>query len=231
MLDLLLHPPASPEQARIGATVSVAVHALLVLMLAVGPGEAVVETEPGSGSIIETAIKYLLPPDKKGAPPEERAQWVAQRSGDEAQNAMGIGVPAPRPPAGQSPQDAPGKAPVPLIEAAIAQDAFTLVDVDSAAVRDPESTAPTYPRLLEARGIEGIAVVRFVVDSTGMADLASFQLVETNHQLFGAAVRAAIPGMKFRPATIGGRRVRQLVELPFVFNIERRPEPAPVRKP
>jgi len=236
VFDFLQHPPVSPERTPVAPAVSIAAHAALVLSLALGTSQAVMDTEPGQESIIEAAIKYMMPPDKKAALPSEgRAQWVAQRAGAQQGVGIAVGVPVPRQNGGQALQDVEGGAPVPLNEAAAAQDAFTLFDVDSAATRDPESAAPSYPALLEAQGIEGMAIVRFVVDSTGRADLDSFQLMETNHPLFGAAVRAALPGMKFVPARIGTKKVRQLVELPFAFRIVHRaepvPAPAPVKKP
>ncbi|MHB1310758.1 MAG: energy transducer TonB [Gemmatimonadaceae bacterium] len=234
MFDLLQHPPVSPERTPVAPAVSIAAHAVLVIALALGTSQAVLETEPGRESIIESALKYMMPPDKKAALPSEgRARWVEQRAGPLPGAGIATGTPVPRRTGGQAAQDVDGGAPVPLSEAAAAQDAFTLFDVDSAATRDPESAAPAYPPLLEAQGIEGMAVVRFVVDSTGRADLSSYQLVETNHPLFGAAVRAALPGMKFVPARIGAKKVRQLVELPFAFRILKRaePVPAPVKKP
>lgn len=234
MFDLLQHPPVSPEPRPIGAAVSFATHAALLVSLALGTNQAVMNSEPGQESIIETAIRYMMPPDKKAALPSEgRARWVEQRAGPLPGTGLSTGAPAPKRVGGQAAQDVEGGSPVPLSEAAAAQDAFTLFDVDSAATRDPESAAPSYPALLEAQGIEGMAIVRFVVDSTGRADLTSYQLMETNHPLFGAAVRDALPGMKFVPARIGAKKVRQLVELPFAFRIVRRvePPPAPVKKP
>ena len=120
---------------------------------------------------------------------------------------------------------------MPLAEAASAQSAFLLKDLDSAAVRDPESAAPLYPPRLQAQGIEGMAVVRFVVDSTGRVDLASFRLVEASHPLFVAAVRDALPKMKFHAAIMGSKRVRQLVEQPFLFLIVPPGTSPPVKTP
>lgn len=234
MFDLLQHPPVSPEPRPVGAAVSIATHMALVVSLAVGTSQAVMNSAPGQESIIESAIRYMMPPDKKGALPSEgRAQYVEQRAGALPGTGFPTGAPVPERTGGQAAQDVDGGSPIPLSEAAAAQDAFTLFDVDSAATRDPESAAPSYPALLEAQGIEGMAIVRFVVDSTGRADLSSYQLMETNHPLFGAAVRAALPGMKFVPARIGAKKVRQLVELPFAFRIVKRAEPvtAPGKKP
>ena len=64
MFDVLLHPPQSPERARFGATVSIAAHLLFVLPLVIGTGEAVRQNERDQQSIIQLAVRFLLPPDK-----------------------------------------------------------------------------------------------------------------------------------------------------------------------
>lgn len=96
---------------------------------------------------------------------------------------------------------------------------YTIIEVDSAAARLPESAAPKYPVSLLQRGIEGQAVVQFVVDTTGVADVASFSVVLASHTEFAQSIRDALPGMRFSTARIGSVKVRQLVELPFSFNI------------
>lgn len=232
MFDLLQHPPRSPEPLPLGAGVSIVVHVALVLSLTVGAGQALMQpSETTSESIITSALKYLLPPDRPGGPSAEaQATWSSA-----SMKALPPGNPEtyspPATPAGTpTPDLEDSAAPEPLAEAAAAQNAFTLLDVDTGAVRDPTSAVPVYPSLLEKQGIEGAAVVRFVVDTTGRADLETFRVIETNHPLFGAAVRAALPGMKFHPATVGPRKVRQMVEIPFGFQIIRR-SGAATRKP
>lgn len=233
MFDLLQHPPHSPEPVRMGASVSIATHVALVLLLALGTRQAAVQVNEVRESIIETAIRYLLPPDKTEAASEEvRAQYSKQMGPlPSTTSADRYGAPVPEKAGTDAMKDTDASAPMSLEDAASAQDAFTLTDVDTTAARDPGSAAPAYPASLKARSIEGVAVVRFVVDTTGRADPASFQLIETNHPLFGAAVRDALPGMKFRPASMGSRKVRQLVEQPFVFRIIRPDTPPPVTKP
>lgn len=233
MFDLLQHPPRSPEPLSLGAGVSIAAHAALVLSLTVGAGQAMLRpSETTSESIISTALRYLLPPDRAGRPAAEaQATWSSA-----AMAALPPGNPETYSPQVQqagtpTPDREDSAAPEPLAEAAAAQNAFTLLDVDTVAVRDPTSAVPVYPSLLEKQGIEGTAVVRFVVDTTGRADLATFRLIETNHPLFGAAVRDALPGMKFHPATVGPNKVRQMVELPFGFQIIRRGASNATRKP
>lgn len=100
-------------------------------------------------------------------------------------------------------------------------DAFTDIDVDSAAVRHPDSAAPAYPPELMRLGVEGYVSLRFVVDTSGRVDPATVQVIEASRPEFARAVLAAIPGMKFTPARIGSIKVRQLAEQLFRFAIQR----------
>jgi protein TonB len=85
----------------------------------------------------------------------------------------------------------------------------------------PGSPAPRYPEVLKAAGVEGEVDVSFVVDTMGRADPASLRILKSTHDLFDAAVRSALPGMRFIPAEAGGRKVKQQVQQPFVFRIIR----------
>ncbi len=99
------------------------------------------------------------------------------------------------------------------------ENAFSVVEVESAAERDPGSAAPIYPRHLMSNGIEGYAAMRFVVDTLGRVEAGSVRVLDATHPEFAAAVRAAMPGMKFTPARMGNRPVRQLAEQLFRFQI------------
>jgi protein TonB len=83
----------------------------------------------------------------------------------------------------------------------------------------PGSPTPRYPDILKSAGVEGEVVVAFVVDTTGRADVSSLKILKSTHELFSAAVRTALPSMRFLPAEVGGKKVKQLVQQPFVFNI------------
>jgi hypothetical protein len=102
---------------------------------------------------------------------------------------------------------------------------FTVLEVDSGVARFPDSAAPSYPPDLLQMGVEGVVRTRYVVDSTGVADTTSLTILFSTHPGFTAAVRAALPQMRFRPASLAGRHVRQLVEQEFSFKITR-PTPA-----
>ena len=99
--------------------------------------------------------------------------------------------------------------------------AFSVIEVDSLAVVDINSAAPSYPKDLMEKGIEGYAAMRFVVDSTGKIDLGTVQALEATSPEFVTAVRDAMPGMRFRPAKMGDHPVRQLAEKLFKFQIQR----------
>lgn len=207
----------------VGTGVSVLVHAALALTLIGGAGDRVLQSAPAAESIITAALRYLLPPDSPGRSTNEpRIAWSAQQAGQPLPPDPTVYNAQRVPPQGAAqPEKQDASAAQPLEQAAAAQNAFTVEEVDAGAERDPSSAVPVYPRLLLEQRIEGVAVVRFVVDSTGLADLKTFVVMERNHQLFADAVRDALPRMKFHPAMMGQRRVRQLVELPFAFQLPR----------
>jgi len=85
----------------------------------------------------------------------------------------------------------------------------------------PGSGSPRYPQVLLSAGVEGQVLGQFVVDTLGRVELGSFKVIRSDHDLFTAAVRSALPAMRFLPAEVGGRKVRQVVQQPFVFNRQR----------
>jgi hypothetical protein len=97
---------------------------------------------------------------------------------------------------------------------------YVAAELDQPVSFDPTSAAPAYPPDLQKAGIEGFATMRFVVDTLGMADTTTLKVLAMTHPGFAAAVRAALPGMHFRPAELGSQRVRQLVEQQFKFKLE-----------
>jgi len=83
----------------------------------------------------------------------------------------------------------------------------------------PGSGQPRYPDILRQAGVEGEVLATFTVDTTGRADPSSFKVLRTTHELFANAVRQALPTMRFIPAEVGGKKVKQLVQQPFSFAI------------
>ena len=85
----------------------------------------------------------------------------------------------------------------------------------------PGNPAPRYPDMLRSSNVEGEVLAQFVVDTTGRADMKEFKVLKSTHDMFTSAVKAVLPHMKFYPAEVGGRKVRQLVQMPFQFNLSK----------
>lgn len=80
--------------------------------------------------------------------------------------------------------------------------------------------SPRYPDMLRSANITGEVVAQFVVDTTGRAEMRSFKALSSTHEQFTAAVRSALPQMRFYAAETGGRKVRQLVQQAFRFSLQ-----------
>jgi protein TonB len=83
----------------------------------------------------------------------------------------------------------------------------------------PGNPGPRYPDMLRSANVEGEVLAQFVVDTTGRADMSTFKVLKTTHDLFTNSVKSALPNMKFYPAEVGGKKVKQLVQMPFQFNL------------
>ncbi len=85
------------------------------------------------------------------------------------------------------------------------------------AVLAPGQKGPAYPDSLVRARTEGSVLVQFVLDSTGYAMLPSLRVLKSDHPLLTAAVRDGLSGMRFLPAEVNGRTVRQLGQQRFDF--------------
>ena len=81
--------------------------------------------------------------------------------------------------------------------------------------------SPRYPDMLRSANVEGEVIAQFVVDQNGKADMSTFKVLKSSHDLFTAAVKNVLPNMRFLPAEVGGSKVKQLVQMPFVFSLNR----------
>ncbi|HVZ48364.1 MAG TPA: energy transducer TonB [Gemmatimonadaceae bacterium] len=227
MLDVLLESRhVRPPRPVVATTLSAAAHAALVLALLGGTTAAVTEDD---SPLTRLAVRFLAPPQ---APPQEAGERIAF-----------MAMPATGSPQGSTSPDAvpvqvtshdfgdpvtPRKVAMAveldpamlLSRAAKSVGAYTLIELDSVAERDPRSAAPDYPPDLLAKNVEGYATFRFVIDSTGLVDMATVKVVDSSNKEFVKAVEDAMPRMRFRPAMRAAQYVRQLVEQPFRFRIQ-----------
>ena len=81
--------------------------------------------------------------------------------------------------------------------------------------------APEYPSFLKDQGVEGQVLAQFVVNESGRYESGTLKILSSSNAAFTAAVKDALPRMKFSAAQIGGKKVQQLVQMPFQFNIKR----------
>jgi TonB family protein len=80
---------------------------------------------------------------------------------------------------------------------------------------------PSYPTHLRESYIEGEVLVEFNVDTIGRADMKLLRVLKSSPADFTRAVREVLPRMRFSPAELDGCRVRQIVQMPFAFKINR----------
>jgi protein TonB len=79
--------------------------------------------------------------------------------------------------------------------------------------------APEYPPALKDAGIEGTVLAQFVVNESGRYESGTLKVLNSSNSAFTAAVKDALPRMRFSAAQIGGKKVQQLVQMPFQFHI------------
>ena len=222
MLRLLLESNSRGFQFSQGALVSLVAHSIII-------AASVVATREGAVAAIEAAeerVTFLIPLNRTTSPPprEESVQFVREGekagSGGFEEKIVDKAATREAPVVGTGPDEGqPEEVAEELVPNAIYDTVATAVDVDSMVTRFPESAAPAYPAKLLEMKIEGGAYVQFVVDTTGLADTTSFRVISATHPEFAQSVREALPGMRFHPAILRSKKVRQLVEQPFMFKI------------
>lgn len=213
------------ERPRIGssAMVSAVIHGAIIAATVVGTLGAPQRLEE---KIEEARVQFLPPPDRvlasSGASETLHFFALPAHAGDGLGRAVAARV---KPGDGQvAPRVDDGSRPVivPVRSAAIPGDSVvSALDVDSTVMRYPESAAPGYPPNLLAKDVEGEVVTTYVVDTTGYADTTSLVVVSATDTEFARSVREALPYMRFRPALLRNRKVRQLVSQTFLFRITR----------
>jgi TonB family protein len=95
--------------------------------------------------------------------------------------------------------------------------AYAAGQVERPVVPLASNVGPRYPADLRGRHVAGRVVAQFVIDTAGRVRPGSFRATAWDELAFVAAVREAVYAMRFRPATIDGRAVPQLVTQTFDF--------------
>ena len=90
------------------------------------------------------------------------------------------------------------------------------VDRPVEVINQPE---PRYPATLAQARLTGRVELTYVVDTLGLVEPGSVTTLTSTHREFEGAARASVVASRFRPASLRGRMVRQLVRQTFRFRI------------
>jgi len=100
---------------------------------------------------------------------------------------------------------------------ASSDDPMSASQVDKPALPRDGNPIPKYPSVLESSRIEGRVLVQFVVDTLGGVDMSTLRVLESSNELFVRAFAETLHKLRFYPAEAGGRKVKQVVQLPLKF--------------
>ena len=231
MLVQLLETKQVTQRKPLGTVVSVVLHAVLIAV-------AVQLTQQAASALVkpdEVVIRQPIPTTESkpvvAKPPLDAVAHAPARFGFQLLQApVDIPVDLPALDLSAAPTDARdwtgdgvaggrGTGVAGGAETTRSDEPLFVFQVDKPAAALPGTAQPAYPTMLTASGVEGQALVQFVVDTLGRAEPASFKVLSASHDAFGLAVRAALPRMRFLPAEAGGRKVRMLVQQQFAFAI------------
>jgi TonB family protein len=74
-----------------------------------------------------------------------------------------------------------------------------------------------YPDSLRKAKIGGAVLAQWVVDTSGIPEIETIRILRSPNEGLSESARAAVRQMRFSPARIANRKVRQLVQMPFQF--------------
>ncbi len=103
--------------------------------------------------------------------------------------------------------------------------------VDKKAAAVPGTLSADFPNRVRSYHETASLLAQFVVDTIGRAERSTLRIWRTadTDEDFIASVQRAVFSARFFPAVADGRQVRQLVQLPMTFTLNRAPEPAAIK--
>jgi protein TonB len=224
MLDRLLESKSRRARSPVGIATSVTAH-LAIIVIAV---HATAQSRPRAAQVPRMVIIPFVPK----APPPQRtapASSLPKIHGPPLPHDIRIRIDTKLPPIDLTPalptsitdfthgvesgsigsERTPGRS----------DETFSADQVEKQVSLLAGAPVPSYPDALRAAGVEGKVIAQFTVDERGFVERDSVRFVLSDNALFEASVRKVLARMRFAPAEIGGRKVRQLVQMPFVFTI------------
>ena len=117
-----------------------------------------------------------------------------------------------------APVDSPTAPPAQSVPSeAAAPESFQEFRITKPATPLADNRPPRYPDELRVAGVEGEVLTQLVVDTSGRVASGSVKVLRSTDPRFTAAVLGNLESWRFSPAEVDGRRVRQLLEMPFTF--------------
>jgi protein TonB len=236
MFDNLIESKAKAQRRAGGTLLSVAVHAILISAAVVATLHASQGMDKPKAEKVEfVTVKKDEPPPPKEVPkppPPEAVMKAPPPKGFQVLTAP-IKIPDVLPDidlskkvtneedftgkgvAGGTSKGIVGGTPTPVND----NQTYFEFQVEKQVSPYPGNSAPRYPDMLRSANVEGEVLAQFVVDTSGRAEMSTFKILKSTHDLFTNAVKSALPNMKFYPAEVGGKHVKQLVQMPFQFNL------------
>lgn len=80
-----------------------------------------------------------------------------------------------------------------------------------------DNPQPLYPPDMQSQDVRGFVRLQFMVDEDGKLDPNTVQVLQSSGDPFTDAVRAVLPNLRYKPATVQGTKIRQLTEQTFTF--------------
>jgi protein TonB len=234
MFNTLLESKPKKERRSGGTVASIVVHAVLITLAAVATAGAAIHNEKEKVEKIQftEAPKPPPPPPPKAPPPPNVVVAPPPPKGFQVLTAP-INIPDVLPTVDLTKKvtdeaDFSGKGVAGGVAKGkeggtgpVTDQPYFDFQVEKQAGTVPGSPTPVYPEMLRSAGIEGEVLAQFVVDTNGRADMSTFKVLKSTQDAFTDEVKRALPKMRFYPAEIGGHKVKQLVQEPFSFAIQK----------
>ena len=237
MFNNLIESKAKKQRSPAGTAVSVIVHAVLISGAVYATAHATIAAEkPKEEKVTLVEMKKNDPPPPKEPPPPPPKNVVVappvakgfqvltppinipdvipkvdlSKRVTDASDFSGKGVAGGR---------ANGDANIKSAPTVNTDQPYFEFQVEKQAATVPGSLTAAYPEILKSSGGDGKVTAQFVVDTSGRADMSTWKVLESTNDLFSQAAKDGVRKARFYAAEIGGKKVKQLVQLPFTFNL------------
>jgi protein TonB len=231
MFNQLIESKPKKQKMAGGTVFSIVLHTVLIAGAVYATARAGVKDEKAKAEKIQfVEMKKEPPPEKKPEPPKEVVVKPPPPKGFQVLRApLRIDIKIPEidlSKAVTNEKDFSGKGVAGgtgtgVVGGTATNQTYFDFQVEKPAEMLPDQPKPKYPSVLESSGIAGEVQAQFVVGQDGRADMDTFKALKSSNELFTQSVRNVLARMRFSPAMIGGKPVKQLVQQSFQFAVPR----------